>query len=499
MDCRAPHVEARDDAEDANRPVGRSGLHGGATLAGRSRIPCRKAEGAASATVTLFLRDDRAAGLAVSRVRGEQLLAALLLAALAGVLVWNSFQYPWRKGYDATASAHYAEALGLHHRLPTKTETDVWHNPPLFYAVAGSVYEASKHLGVLQPGRAVQLTSALCVVGIAVLTFLLASELFPESRLIPLLALVVACLTPVLVRAGSLFHPEPLATLLSTGGLYVLVRGLARDRLGWRVGVAAGLLLGLANITRTWALAVLGAALLALALRWAWTREQQALQALAAVFLVSAAFVLPWLAVKTVTYGSPFAYSRPDPEQWRQRGRPASFWIDLAPRDVLEHPYQPWFRNRLVATVYADWWGDYWRVWRIPSRLKDAPSVLPGRYARPLTRQSLAGLGMTAVTLAGLVALAVRAIRRRDAATALLLLSVALVALAFVGFLVQYPKQDGDNIKALYVLYVVPALAIAASFSLDWLRRRGPLGIALTVGVLAALAVPTVWFVVLPA
>ena len=427
-----------------------------------------------------------------------RIAVAAVLVLLAGVLVWNAFQYPWRKGYDATASAHYAEVLGDHHRLPHRDETDVWHNPPLFYAVAGAVYRAADHSGIVQPGRAVQFVSALCVLGIAALTLLLARELFPRSRWIPVLALLLVALTPVLVRAGAFFHPEPMATLLTTAGLYVLVRAMTRDRLGWRAGIAAGLLLGLANLTRTWALAALAAALLALGLRWLWLREREAVQMLAGVAAASALLVVPWLVVKTETYGSPFAYSRPVAEQWLQRGRPASFWLDLAPRDVADHPYQPWFRNRLFPTVYADWWGDYWRVWRMPASLREQPDVLPARYGNQLRWQSLAGLAVTAATIAGFVALGVRAVRRRDAATLTLLAAVAFLALSFAGFLARYPKQDGDNIKALYLLNAAPVLAIAAAFALAWLARLGRWGAVTTAAVVIALALPTVWFVVLP-
>jgi 4-amino-4-deoxy-L-arabinose transferase-like glycosyltransferase len=428
---------------------------------------------------------------------GGRLLPVVLLAVLAAVLVWNAFHYPWRKGFDATAGAHYAEILGREQRLPHRDETDVWHNPPLFYAIAGAVYKANEHAGVLQPGRAVQLLSALCVLGVVALTFLLARELFPASRWIPVLAMFLAALTPVLVRGGSLFHPEPLATLLVTAGLYVLVRGLARGRLGWYPGLAVGALLGLACLTRTWALAAVAAALGGAALRWFWYREPASVRVFAGVAVASALLVVPWLGVKTAVFGSPLAYSQPITEQWLQRGRPASFWLDLSLRDVVTHPYQPWFRNRLVATVYADWWGDYWRTWRVPSPLKDEPDVLPERYDRPLARQSLAGLAITVAIVAGLIGLSVRVVRRRDVAVATLLLSVAFLAIAFAGFLVRYPKQDGDNIKALYVLNAAPVLAIAGAYSLGWLARRGRLGQVASVAVILGLALPTTWFVVL--
>jgi 4-amino-4-deoxy-L-arabinose transferase-like glycosyltransferase len=428
-----------------------------------------------------------------------RLVAVGVLVALAAVLVWNAWHFPWRQGYDATASAHYADVLGHEHRLPHRDETDVWHNPPLFFLVAGALYRSAQTVDVIQPGRLVQLASALFVLGVAVLTFLLARELFPGRRWTAPLALLLAALTPVLVRAGALFHPEALATLLTTAALYVIVRGLARDRLGWRTGLLAGLLLGLANLTRTWALAALLAVLLGLALRWLWQRERAAWQTLAGTAFVSAALVVPWLAVKAATYGSPLAYSRPVAEQWRQHGRPASFWLDLSPGDVLHRPYQPWFRNVLVPTVYADWWGDYWRVWRVPPALHDEPDVLPAAQARPLRRQSVAGLAISVAVLAGLAALGARAWRRRDAAAATVVLSVALLAASFVAFLVQYPKQDGDNIKALYVLNAAPVLAVAGAYALSWLASRGRVGAALAILTVVLLAVPTVLFVVLPA
>lgn len=434
----------------------------------------------------------------MTAARGSRFGVLAVLAALSALLLWNAWQYPWRKGYDAASLAHYSEVLGQEHRLPRPSETSVWHNPPLFLLVAGALYRGAEVTGVIQPGRAVQLFSALCVLGIVLLTYGLARELFPDRRRLPLLAVLLVALTPVLVRSGALFHPEPLATLLTTAGLYVLARAFARNQLGWRAGLLAGALLGLANLTRTWALAALGAALVGLALRWLWKREPAAVRTLAGVAIASAALVVPWLAAKTVTYSNPLAYSQPGDEQWRGRGRPLEFWLDLSPGDVARRPYQPWFRNVLVPTVYADWWGDYWRVWRIPDGLKDEPEVLPRRYAAPLRRQSLAGLAISAAIAVGLVLLSIRAVRRRDAALATVLLSVVLLAISFAGFLVRYPKQDGDNIKALYVLNAAPVLALAGAYTLTWLAAHGRLGTALAAGAVLALALPTALFLVLP-
>ena len=99
----------------------------------------------------------------------------------------------------------------------------------------------------------------------------------------------------------------------------------------------------------------------------------------------------------------------------------------------------------------------------------------------------------------GLVALGVRAVRERDAATATPLLALGLLAVSFVGFLVRYPKLDGDNIKALYVLDAASVLAIAAAVAFAALARRSLVALAGVTLALLVVSVSTVVFVVLPA
>ena len=428
-----------------------------------------------------------------------RLVAAGILAALAGVLVWNVFHYPWVRSYDAAASSQYAQVLVHEHRLPRVTETDVWHNPPLFYGMAGVLQSVGDRLGIDPPQRGVQVFDAACVLLIALLTYALARELLPDRPGTALLALALAATTPVLVRAGSLYHPEPLATALAFGGLYVVTRALRRDQLGWRVGALAGLLLGLGNLTRTWALTVLAATVLGLALYWLRRRERATVAAIAALGAVVAVLVIPWFAYQAAAHGSPLAYSRPNPEEWRQHGRPWSFWVGLEVDELVDRPYQPAFRNRLFPVVYADWWGDYWRSYDVPAALHDEPAVLPASYARPLRIQVSVGVVVALASLCGLVVLGIRTVRRREEATATPLLALGLLGVSFVGFLVRYPKLDGDNIKALYVLNAAPVLAIAAAVAFAALARRSRLWLLAVALALLVVFVSTVTFVVLPA
>ncbi len=425
-------------------------------------------------------------------------VATAVVAVLLGILLWNAAQYPWLQSYDAYSSWQYTRVVTDQHRLPTTSETDVWHNPPLFFAVAGQIEQVAKNAGFTTPEHAVQLFSVVCVLGIVLLTGLIARELFPTRPWSWVGAVVVAAITPVLVRAGSLYHPEPLGTLLATAGLFVVVRALARGDPGWGTGLAAGLLLSLANLTRTWALATLGAVVVGLCVRAFIRRDRHALIAVAVVTGVVAILTGPWFVYKAARHGNPLAYSQPNPDQWRQRGRPAEFWIGFSVDELFTRPYQPAFRNHLAPVLYADWSGDYWRAYRVPPELQNAPDKLPEEYSRPLVRQVWVGLWAAAATLFGLVGLALRAIRRRDEALATLLLALGFLAVSFAAFLWRYPKQDGDNIKVLYVLNAAPIAAVAAGYALE---RVGREGILLRLGVVIATllaAISTLGFVILP-
>jgi hypothetical protein len=375
-------------------------------------------------------------------VRAFPAAVGALLASYLGLLLWDVFHYDWLRGYDAYASSLYVDSIQLHHVLPGRGATDVWHNPPLFYALAAVV---QPHVGWtgLAAHKAVQLVYVLAGAGVVALSFLIARELFPRSRWIQLGALLAAAATPVLVRGSLMYHPEPLATLLATAGVYVAVRAACRR---WTIvlGAVAGLLLGLGNLTRTWALAVVFVALSA-----------------------------PWYARQAIKYGSPFAFSKPDPSQWLQSGRPLSFYTALRPNDVFSNPYQPSYRNVLLPVVYTDWWGDYSRYFHVPLAEVNDPPKLESRYRVPLVVQSIVGIVPTLLGLAGAVALAVLAIRRRRPALGITAAAGLAVAAAFVGFLIRYPKQDGDNIKALYILDLVPIAALCVAWSIDWVRRHG--------------------------
>ena len=411
------------------------------------------------------------------------------LGGYAVLLGWDVFHYDWLRGFDAYANSLYADVLRDHHRLPTTAETDVWHTPPLFFAIAA----------LIDSHRGVQAFNAGLALVVVVLAGLIARELFPRSRGIQIGTVTFAALAPVLTRTVVMYHPEPLATALATGGIYLVVRALTRASVGIWTGASAGLLLGLATLTRTWALALAGASCLALVLGAWWRRDRAAWWACAALVGVTVATSAPWFVNQARSHGSPFAFNRPAPNEAFFSRRPASFYTSLDLQEVFSHPYAPHYLNHLWPVVYSDWWGDYWRYFNIPYENISTPSKLPSKYEAPRIRQSYVGIVPSLLAAFGFCAFLVRGISRREPALLLVPAAVLLLALQFLIFQIAYPHADGDTIKAAYLLNAVAPAAVCAGWALAFLRRAGRLATIAVLLLLAYLAMLDVFFLILPA
>ena len=391
-----------------------------------------------------------------------------MLIAEGALLAWNAWHYDWLRGYDAFANEQYADVVSREYRLPSVGESGVWHTPPLWFALAGTLGRLTTVLGLGHAQRPGQLLAAAAGLVTCILVFLLARVLFPERRVLHLVSLVLVAASPALVRASAMYHPETLAVALATGGVLVAARAL---RTRWTLGsaVAAGALLGLACLTRAWAVPVLVAVLVVAGLN-AWDTRRWA--PFAACGAVSLALLAPWLVNQELAHGSALAFNRPPPSGSMLDRRPASFYLGPRSLRALEHPVTPLFRNELVPHLYADWWGDWALTWDSPPPPAPA-ALLPSGIVSERARQAFIGVLPSLLALAGLIALGLLSGARRSASLALLPLSAVGVVTAYVVFAVRYPSTDGDTLKATYLLMALPAAALGAAFVIDALRPRG--------------------------
>ena len=373
----------------------------------------------------------RARGALAARVVPIGLVLAVLSVSLYGIARLDPVD-----GYDGPAHLEYARILEDEGRLPTKEETYQYDSPPGFHWLAAQVYRAT---GFWRAGQAL---SAVFVAGLVAVTWLLARELWPGR---PGLWSAAAALTggfPIVVRLGTMFHPEALNALLVGVATLLFVKAARRDwPLAYAVG--SGLVVGLAALTRETAIAVAAGVALGLVA----TRNRRALR-FGAVFLAALVLVAgPWWVYQADRFGSPVYTDLVLSERYALESQPREFYIS-APIELVVRPYRPAFSGELWPQFHADLWSDwvggqhgYWR---------EAPGAATRVF---LSSQSVLGLAFSVVALAGLWFL-----RRQP-------VLLGIVATTWIGFVVQnirFPQAGGDPIKASYLLFLAPIFALAA-------------------------------------
>jgi hypothetical protein len=312
------------------------------------------------------------------------------------------------------------------------------------------------------------LVSYTAAVALVPATALLAHEVWPERRSAPVLGATAAALMPIVLMSTLYFHPDPPFALLAVLAMVVVVRAL-RTGLTVGAGIATGVLLGAAALTRQSAPIVALSLGVAVALI-ARSRASRFLIAGTCALLATAG---PWWVIQTVRFGNPLESNLSRPGQMLDH-EPASFFVSF-PTQLVTHPYAPAFANELLprfhAYLWSDWGGQYHHWGETKHFATQLASV-----------QSVLGFGGDALVLGGLLLLGIpalarvakrRSTERVDAALATLTTIFVVSWAAFVAELVRFPQRGGDPIKGHYLLFLAPvsaAFAIAAGFAL---ARRG--------------------------
>jgi Dolichyl-phosphate-mannose-protein mannosyltransferase len=400
----------------------------------------------------------------------------LPLAAISALVVlmgaWNVLRYPTGDGFDAADHMAYADGLVPGGHFPQ--HMGEYYTPPGYYAVAGVLDWAARGIGLGDPDRAGQAVNILFLLGTVLLVAAIARTLWPGRRRIELGAAAFVALLPVSVETEAMFHPEPMSLFGTTLALWLAVRTFSSPRHAW----ALGIVLGLAQLVRAFALWTVAAVALALLLSRRW-RE------LVTVVVLAALIPAPWYIHQRLKYGGQPEF--PQPAQ-ATGPLPASFYVDPGIPGLVSAPYRPHHYRLAIPTTYDGIWGDYFGVW---AWHRGAP--IDGTHAvveepeasakRWLVVQSIAGLLPTVLAVLGWLAFARLSLGRRES------LAVALLpALAIVGYLyfaIVYWTPDGDLLKATYMLTSLGGWALGFGYALDRLRGRG---FALVVALLAVCA-----------
>ena len=380
------------------------------------------------------------------------------LAGICGAVLliggWNTLRYPPGNGYDAAAHIAYADDLIPGGHIPGRAPGSEYFNPPGYYAVAGSLDWVAKKLGAGEPHRAGIAVNVLFVLGTVLLTWRIARELWPDRETLALAAAAFVAFVPVTVKAEAMFHPETMSLFVSTLALWLCVRTFADARYAGALGVA----LGAAQLVRAFALWVVLAVLIALVVG----RRYHAAAVAAAL---AVAIPLPWYIHQTVRFGTPLAFNRGTPSTSLVERRPVRFYVDPGLPDIVTRPYRPHFLNLALPTTYTELWGDYFGNW-----VWNGAGTPPTSARRRLELQSLVGILPTALAAVGWLALLLASLRSPPRLALALVPGLGLAG--YLYFTVAHPSNDGDVLKATYMLTTAAGWALGFAYAFDRMRGR---------------------------
>jgi hypothetical protein len=436
-------------------------------------------------------------------------LRSLLLLTINGVVLLNACLHDPTVGYDAPSHIRYFEVLSTL-RWPRPPEVYEFFSPPLPYAFPALLVGAFG----LSPWWAAKCAQFLNVALSVILTrslLRLCDSMRPGDPRFGLTALLCLAIVPAYYRTFAFFRGEPfvatVGVLAAREAFDMIQRGVPRH------GAARlGGFLGLAALSRQWGFGL-----------WAGTASFLLVQAIAradrrnelarslATSIVIASLVAGGFYLYLIrSYGTPKAFNRLPASTLALGNQPSTFYLGLDLGALVRDPIRPSSPNRLPTILYADFWGDYWAYFVVYARDVERGCYLFGAdfeaattnepeptgiesnrraLAGYLGRNDLLGLLPSALFLVGLIAGACQvgpilrgSARSREADGRLLSALLVLASLAlFLWFLIMYPDptEEGDTVKASYMIQCVPFLALLGGDRLTRIGDRSSLGLPL--------------------
>lgn len=435
-------------------------------------------------------------------IKGEidRTFLMLFLAINLLVLLNNVLHNPV-VGYDGTEHLKYIRVLP--YRLPDTADTREFFSAPLPYVFPSLIDKAclrSKPVNsgsiaidncLIFAGKFAQLINFVLSLGVTFCVGSIARIMQPESRWGKISALALLGVLTVYYKTFTQVRGEPYLILFTAWTLYLVARMIqAPEQVTWRSGLKLGVVIGLALLSRQWGFMLLPALIGLFALVWLldshWGREWAKAMTVAALvaFLICGWFYLSLY----IRYGTFMAFNR-TPLVFSFSNQPSTFYRNTGLKNLLlfKSPIRGTFNNQLFPILYSDTWGDYWghfvfiqdRSYLGEMGYGNIQQITPylGRVNAVSMYPSLIFLvGMLTGVFYSTKLVKGDAGERRRALLNIFLLFYLIVSFSlYVVFLNMYPLLDqGDTIKATYMLHVLVVLPILGAEFLEGLRARSP-------------------------
>lgn len=427
-------------------------------------------------------------------------LLVLFIAINLLVLINNILHSPVI-GYDATEHLKYIRVLP--YRLPDATDTREFFSAPLPYFFPSLVDKAciswseSENIpGMIDnclvfSGRSVQIINVILSIGVTYFIIKIAGLVRPGSRYLKISTLILLGVMTVYYKTFTQVRGEPYLLFFTIWAIYLFVRmAYSRENVTWGDGILPGIILGLMLLSRQWGFMLLPA------LAGLWTLvilldKSNRRQFTSSLFIcaIVAFLVCGWFYLSLyIRHGSFFPFNM-SPLTFSFSNQPVSFYRNTGLKKFLlfKSPTRDTFNNQLFPILYSDIWGDYWGHFVFIQNRSYLGEIGYGNIEQVtpyLGRVNTVSLFPSLVFFAGIISATItlpKLIRgdpeeiNRSLYYTFLLLFVFASFLLYLYFLIVYPIPDqGDTIKASYLLHVLVVLPLLGAEFLEGVQARNP-------------------------
>jgi len=380
----------------------------------------------------------------------------VIFLALILLNLHNAHVYPYKRGIDQSGHVEYIEHFTRSARVPLAFEGWEMFQPPFYYVLASLLYRVSGSLKSAQ-----YLTAAFGTCNV-ILAFLMLRLILPGRRELHLIGLTLAAFMPMQIYMNPLITNEvPAATMISLS-LYLGLRWLRRERVGWFRFALLGVSLSLALLTKYTALLVLITTTVTYLLRW--IRDGRGFAGVILMLLI-VTLSAGWLYARNlVIFGDPLVGNWDEQSTFHYEQNPGyrtlSFYLKFG---------SALYSKQIEGLRWISFWdGEYGSMWGenhfFVARMED-------KRGMSLMRWTLFfALMPTIAMVAGVLRFAGKAFFSNDLSALALILLTFLSITSAVNFSMEIPFFS--TVKAFFLLSLLGPFVLLACEGFDMMMAR---------------------------
>jgi hypothetical protein len=426
----------------------------------------------------------------------------VVFVLINGLVIFNACLHDPRIGYDADGHLSYIQTFSQF-CLVTPQDSHEFFSPPLPYVIP-SLLIAITGMNVFCAAKLAQLTNVFLSIGLT-LYLIKACKLISSRSSLNRGALAFLGIFPVYYKTFAYVRGEPYVVFFAVAMLYYTLLMVIREQFTSLNTIILGVTMGLCALSRQWGILLLPAVFLFLGFQW--IRLPQLRYPIAKAIclcLLLITVISGWFYISLYSrYGSITAFNRKPTTNFSLTNQPLKFYVGLSPKMLFSNTVRPNFPNQFLPIFYSELWGDYWGYFIVNGRdtnnaefvsghtlnrlfsEDNPPHWLESNYntvGAYLGRVNLISIFPSVLALISLVIAAKGMLQKnindpliahQRGIYAFLLLEIIISMVGYFWFCIRYPNpENGDTIKATYMLQVFPFVAILVAIYLEKIEKR---------------------------